>query len=194
MADDTEERRRFFRVNDTINLHHKLIDEFDLNKLSHVSNDILSTCSLATALDVLAQDSKNLFTRVERRDPEIAEYLKVLDTKINLIAQAIIIQNENYFEHDTREVVMSATGLAFSNESAIKIGQLLELRILLTSCLAVIVAFARVVRCRDISNTNPKQPFEICVEYINLTVDEQELLIKHVVKKQLQQLRDKNEL
>ena len=193
MADDLEERRRYFRVNDIINLHHKLIDEVNMDKLSHVSNDILSNCSLGTALDVLAKDSRNLLARIERRDQETAEYLKLLDTKIHLIAQAIIIHGEQYFEHDAQEVTLSATGLSFNNDTAIKVGQLLELRILLTSCMAVIVAFARVVQCKDVAKDNPKQPYNICVEYMNLAEDERELLIKHVVKKQMQQLRDKHE-
>lgn len=193
MADEIEEKRRYFRVNDTINLLHKVIDEKALNSLSHVSNDVLSNCSLTTALDVLAQEARMLMPRLERRDPELFEYLKIMDTKINLIAQAVTSQNDRFSEHDTREVSLSATGLAFSNEIPIEKGELLELRMLLTSCMAVIVAYGRVVQCKDISQDNPQRPFAICVEYINLKEDDRELLIRHVVKKQLQQLRDKNE-
>lgn len=193
MADEIEEKRRYFRVNDTINLFHKVIDENALNSLSHVSNDVLSNCSLTTALDVLSQEARMLAPRLERRDPELFEYLKIMDTKINLIAQAVSSQSEQFAEHDTREVSLSATGLAFSNEMPIEQGELLELRMLLTSCMAVIVAYGRVVQCKDISQDNPQRPYAICVEYINLKEDDRELLIKHVVKKQLQQLRDKNE-
>ena len=193
MADEIEEKRRYFRVNDTINLLHKVIDEKALNSLSHVSNDVLSNCSLTTALDVLAQEARMLMPRLERRDPELFEYLKIMDTKINLIAQAVSSQNDQFSEHDTRDVSLSATGLAFSNEMPIEKGELLELRMLLTSCMAVIVAYGRVVQCKDISQDNPQRPFAICVEYVNLKEDDRELLIRHVVKKQLQQLRDKNE-
>ena len=193
MADEIEEKRRYFRVNDTINLLHKVIDKKDVSELSHVSNDVLGNCSLTAALEVLTQEARMLSPRLERRDPEMFEYLKIIDTKINLIAQAINTQGEQFSEHDTREVSLSATGLAFSNEEAIEEGELLELRMLLTSCMAVIVAYARVVQCKDISADNPQRPFAICVEYINLTDDDRELLIKHVIKKQLQQLRVKNE-
>ncbi|TPQ29672.1 PilZ domain-containing protein [Methylomonas koyamae] len=193
MAEEIEEKRRYFRVNDTINLLHKVIDKKNFDAASHVSNDVLSNCTLSSALDVLAQEARMLGPRLERRDPEMFEYLKIIDTKINLIAQAINAQTDNFSEHDTREVSLSATGLAFSNEQAIAVGEILELRMLLTSCMAVIVAYARVVQCKDISQDNPQRPFAICVEYINLTEDNRELLIKHVIKKQLQQLRDKNE-
>ncbi len=192
MADEIEEKRRYFRINDTINLLHKIIDENALIRLSHVSNDVLSNCSLTAALDVLSQEARLLVPRLERRDPELFEYLKIMDTKINLIAQAISLQNEQFSEHDTREVCLSATGLAFSNEVPIKEGELLELRMFLTSCMAVIVAYGRVVQCKDISQENPQRPFSICVEYVNMKEDDRELLIKHVVKRQLQQLRDKS--
>jgi hypothetical protein len=193
MADEIEEKRLYFRVNDTINLHHKIIDEHTLDRYSHVSNDVLNNCTLRTAIQVLTQDSRTLFSRLERKDPEIAEYLRIIDTKINLIVQAISDQEQPFLEHDTRDVVLSATGLAFNNETEIKSGQLLELKMLLTSCMAVIVAFGRVVQCRDVSQESPEQPFAICVEYVNLQDDDRELVIKHVVKKQLQQLRDKFE-
>lgn len=193
MADEIEEKRRYFRVNDTINLLHKLIDKNSVSALSHVSSDVLGNCSLTAALEVLTQEARMLSPRLERRDPEMFEYLKIIDTKINLIAQAIHAQSEQFSDHDTREVSLSATGLAFSNEEAIAEGELLELRMLLTSCMAVIVAYARVVQCKDISVDNPERPFAICVEYVNLKDDDRELLIKHVIKKQLQQLRDKNE-
>jgi len=55
MADEIEEKRRYFRVNDTINLLHKVIDKKNVDALSHVSNDVLGNCSLTSALDVLAQ-------------------------------------------------------------------------------------------------------------------------------------------
>jgi c-di-GMP-binding flagellar brake protein YcgR len=120
------------------------------------------------------------------------EYLKIIDSKINLITQALTAQDEAFSEHDMREVSLSAAGVAFTNDKPIQVGELLELRMLLTSCLAVIVAFARVVQCKDISKDNPQNPFAICVEYVNMKEEDRELLIKHVIKKQMQQLRDKN--
>ena len=108
------------------------------------------------------------------------------------MAQAIASQDHEFSEHDKREVNLSASGLAFNNKEAISVGTVLELRMLLTSCLAVIIAYARVVQIKDISKDNPEHPFEICVEYINMNEDDRELLIKHVIKKQMQQLREKN--
>ncbi len=192
MADDNEEKRRYFRVNDTINLLHKIIDEDDVDKLSHVTNDVLGNCTLPVALEVLNEEARMLAPRLERRDPEFFDYLKILDTKINLIAKAMTVRDDEFSKHDKREVSLSGAGLAFTNPEPIEVGALLELRMLLTSCLAVIVAFARVVQCKAISDSPSESSFEVCVEYVNMKDEDRELLVKHVVKKQLQQLRDKN--
>lgn len=192
MADDNEEKRRYFRVNDTINLLHKVIDEDDVDKLSHVTSDVLGNCTLPVALEVLNEEARMLAPRLERRDPEFFEYLKILDTKLNLIAKAMTVRDDEFSKHDKREVSLSGAGLAFTNPEPIEVGSLLELRMLLTSCLAVIVAFARVLQCKAIADSPSATSYEICVEYVNMKDEDRELLVKHVVKKQLQQLRDKN--
>lgn len=194
MAEEFEEKRRYFRVNDTINLLHRVVDEGRINQRSHVSTDVLSSCSLSAALDVLNQEAAALSLRLERRDPEMFEYLKIIDNKINLIALALNpqINTDEFSEHDMHDVSLSAAGVAFTNEIALPVGTLLELRMLLTSCLVVVVVFARVVQCKDISQDTTAYPFAICAEYININEEDRELLIKHVIKKQMQQLRDKN--
>jgi len=192
MSESFTEKRRYFRVNDTISLLHRVIKEDQIAAASHVSHDVLSSCSLVAALDMLNQEAAALAPRLDRRDPEMFEYLKILDSKINLIVQSLNPPHDEFSEHDKRDVSLSAAGVAFNNEKAIPVGTLLELRMLLTSCLAIIIVFGRVVHCKDISENNLQQPYEIRVDYINIKEADRELLIKHVIKKQMQQLRDKN--
>lgn len=192
MAEEFEEKRRYFRVSDTINLLYKVVNEIQVKQLSHVSSDVLSTCSLSAALEVLDQEAAALAPRLDRRDPEMFEYLKILDNKINLIVQSLSPRQEDFSEQDKREVNLSAAGVAFTNDVSIPVDTLLELRMVLTSCLAVIVAYGRVAQCKDISQDNTEHPYAICVEYVNMKEEDRELLIKHVIKKQMQQLRDKN--
>lgn len=192
MVEDFTEKRRYFRVNDTINLLHRVVKEDQIAAVSHVSHDVLSSCSLGAALEMLNQEAAALAPRLDRRDPEMFDYLKILDSKINLIVQSLNPQQNEFSEHDKRDVSLSAAGVAFNNDKAIPVGTMLELRMLLTSCLAVVIVFGRVVHCKDISRDNPRQPYEIGVDYINIKEEDRELLIKHVIKKQMQQLRDKN--
>ncbi len=192
MKNNAHERRRFFRIEDTVNLYYRIIDEQQLEQLSQVSNDILSTCSLAAALDVFNQEARVIAPRVERSAPEVYEYLKILDDKITLLAQAVMRQSTDLTEHASRNVNLSATGIAFESEEKLEPGAYLEIKMMLTSCMAVIIAYARVIYCKP-NQDNPDFPYFVGVEYINLKDEDREILIKHVVKRQMEQIREEKQ-
>jgi len=189
----SEDKRRFFRITDEINLFYKIVDEQTVVSASKVTDDLLSNCSLVTALDVLNQESRLIMFRVEKNNPEIAEYLKVIDSKIGLLAQAIMRQGNDFPESNMRNANISASGLAFESDNPIKEGEFLEIKLLLTSSLAVIVIYGQVIYCREDSEDNESMPYQIGIDYINLNEQDREVLIKHVVKRQMQQIREQKE-
>lgn len=189
MNTENQERRRFFRIEDTVNLFYKVIDEETVSELSYVSDDVLSNSSLAAVLDAISQEARIIGFRLEKREPEIFEYLKLMDAKINMVAQAVMMQGNQFGEHDTRDVNISASGLAFHTDEELKAGQFLEIKMMLTSCMAVIVVYAKVVYCLY-DEDNEESPYHVGVDYINMKDEDRELLIKHVVKKQMQQIRE----
>jgi hypothetical protein len=188
-----EERRRFFRVDDEVNLFYQKIDEKMILEPSQLSGNILSNCSLSAALDMVSQDSALLLNRLERNQPDVADYLKLINAKIDLLAQAIMLQSDQFKENDTRNSNLSASGIAFESEQRLEIGDYLEIKMLLVHCVAVIVVYGRVVYCKDIQSDDAQYPYLVGVDYVNMKEQDRELLIKHVVKKQLQQLRCKKE-
>jgi c-di-GMP-binding flagellar brake protein YcgR len=188
-----DDRRRFFRIDDEVNLFYKVVDEQEVLSASQVTNDLLSNCSLVTALDMLDQESRLIMYRIEKNDPEIAEYLKIQESKISLIAQAVMTQGNDFSKGDMRNANISASGLAFECENLIKEDEFLEIKLLLTSCLAVIVIYGKVIYCKETENGEAAMPYLIGVDYINMKEQDREVLIKHVVKRQMQQIRENKE-
>ncbi len=189
MNTPTKERRRFFRIEDKINLFYKIVDEQTVKSVHYMSDDVLSNCSLAAALDALSEEGKVAAARLERGDHEVLAYLKILDAKINLIAQALMSQHADFAEHDTHNVNLSASGIAFDADEKIPENSFLEIKIMLTSCLAVIVAYGQVIYCKK-NPSDSESPYQIGVDYVEMKEDDRELLIKHVVKKQMQHIRE----
>ncbi len=190
----TEDRRGFFRIDDDINLFYKKVDEKLVREPHHISDSILSSCPLSTALEVVSQDSASMLYRLDKSLPDVADYLRVIDTKINLIAQAIMMQGFQFKENDTRNVNISASGMAFNCKDAFKAGDFLEIKILLISSMVAIVTYAKVVYCKNAPSSDGDYPYFIGIDFIDMKDDDKELLIKHVVKKQLQQIRDKKQV
>ena len=190
----TEDRRGFFRIDDEVNLFYKKIDEKLVNEPHHVSDNILNSCSLSTALETVSEESTLLLHRLDKNLPEVADYFRLIDTKINLLAQAIMMQGLQVKENDTRNVNMSATGIAFNCEEALNENDYLEIKILLISCMTVIVTYGRVVYCKNSQSNDDRYPYFVGVNFIKMKDDDREMLIKYVVKEQLQQIRDKKQV
>jgi c-di-GMP-binding flagellar brake protein YcgR len=182
----SEDRRRFFRIDDAINLYYKIVDEQTVISASKMTDDVLSSCSLATALDVLGQESRLILHRVEKREPEIAEYLKLMDSKIGLLAQAVLQQDNDLSESKVCNTNLSASGLAIEVETPVKEGEFIEVKLFLSSCVAVILLYGKVVYCKK----NAESSYQIGIDYINLKDEDREVLIKHIVKRQMQQIRE----
>lgn len=192
---NNEERRRFFRIDDDINLYYKVLGPNPVNDTSYVSTDILGSCSLASALDMLSQEAKVLMRRIETRDPDVADYLKLLNNKIEIIAQTMMLQGTDFGEQTTRNVNLSASGLAFDNDEELKMSDYLEVKMVLSSIAAVILVNAKVVYCKkNIDSEQSNKPsYMIGLDYVNIQDQDRELLIKHIVRRQMQQIRASKE-
>jgi hypothetical protein len=188
-----EDRRGFFRIDDEVNLSYKKIDEKQVHEPHHVSDNILNSCSLSTALETVSEESGMLLRRLDKTLPEVADYLRLIDTKINLIAQAITMQGFQVKENDIRKVNISATGIAFNCEEALEYGDYLEIKILLTSCMRVILTYGKVIHCQNSPSNDGRYPYFAGVNFINMKDEDREMLIKYVVKEQLHQIRDKKQ-
>ena len=183
-----EDRRRFFRIDDAINLYYKIVDEKTVISASKMTDDVLSSCSLATALDVLGQESRVILHRIEKREPEIAEYLKLMDSKIGLLAQAVLQQDNDLSQSKVCNTNLSASGLAIEVETPVNEGEFIEVKLFLSSCVAVILLYGKVIYCKKNADS-----YQIGIDYINLKDEDREVLIKHIVKRQMQQIRENKE-
>lgn len=189
-----EDRRRFFRIDDAVNLYYKVVDEKTVKAASNVSDDLLSNCSLVTALDVLDQESRLIMHRIEKNEPEIAEYLKIIDSKMSLLATSLMQQSNDLTESKLCNTNISASGLSIEIDEPVKEGEYIEIKMLLTSCIAVILVHGKVVYCKKNELGGENKPYQIGIDYINLKEQDREILIKHVVKRQMQQIRENKEI
>lgn len=183
------ERRRFFRIEDEINLFFKKIDPAIVDKSIPATGDEFNSCSLVVDLDVLNQEATLILSRIERSNRDLADYLKVLDKKIALLATAVLRDANNLDDLSSRNASLSASGVSFECEEMLNTGDFLELRMLLSSCMAVFICYGKVIYCRKNKLPNSPYPYVAGVEYVEIKEQDKELMIKHVVKRQMQQIR-----
>lgn len=188
--DQRSERRRFFRIEDEIVLVYRSIAPEDMPDPAQFSNQALDQFSLTSTLEYLTQESHAHLRRIERDYPDVAEYLKTLERKIDVLAQALMISNNRLVDQPTRKVNLSAAGIAFDAEQPIPQGSLLELKMVLPPSLVGIITFGKVVHCSPLAN---EASWRVGVDFLSMREQDREFLIRHVVKRQLTLLREQKQ-
>ncbi len=186
----SEERRRFFRIEDEIVLVYRPIAPEDMPDPDQFQNQALDPFSLTSTLEYLTQESHAHLRRIERDHPDVAEYLKTLERKIDVLAQALMISNNRLVDQPTHKVNLSAAGIAFDADRPIAEGGLLELKMVLPPSLVGIVTFGRVVHC---SPSEDGKSWRVGVDFLSMREQDREVLIRHVVKRQLTLLRERKQ-
>ncbi|MDP1771531.1 MAG: PilZ domain-containing protein [Methylobacter sp.] len=154
-------RRVSFRIYDEVNLFYQKIDETLLTEPQSAIDDILNAPSWSTDMDT-GLPEKNL---PEGKMPGF-----------------------QFNENETHNVNISASGMAFNCEDALKEGDYLAIRMLLGSSTSAILAYGKVVYCRNSNPSETQYPYFIGAHFIKMADEDRELLVKHVARKRSQQV------
>ena len=184
-----QERRRSFRVTDKIALMLRFFPQeevelamqsFSVRRRDHGMMNMF-----------LHNRDKHLpvMTAIQSRAPEVATYLRYLESKIDTIAGMMQIQELGLPSEPTHEVNLSATGLRFLHDQMLQVDEVIEMEMLLFPSYALIPALSKVVACEEVAANDPLHRFSVAVDFILLNDDDQDLLIKHNVSRQMHDLQ-----
>lgn len=190
---DRQERRRYFRIDDEIILIFKEVGQgFLLDPENLKNEEILNAFSLSSALDFLTQESRVQLKKLERTQPEAADIIKNLERKIDLIAQSLLVNETKPSDRSTQEVNISAAGIAFDADNALEPGTIIQLKMILPTSLVALMTYGKVVY----SKINPNAAsfgHRIGVDFLWMKEQDKELLIRYIVKRQIQQIKNREE-
>ena len=155
-------RRGSFRIYDEVNLSYKKIDEAWGGNSRAIPDNIDPSFS----------------TDIEKVPRNLAALLPKLEKDLSDLP---------FNEHESRNVNISASGMAFNCEDALKEGDILVIKIQLASSTAVIVTYSQVVYCKNLqaddSPNDSPHPCFVGAHFVDMKEEDRALLIKHVDKK-----------
>jgi len=190
--DADHERRSFFRIMDEVILSYRRLDPDapeSLQKQPHPSRDAYA---LSSKLALLQQQSQILLWRVEKDDPALAGYLELLEEKIQTITDYLLDQDSQWETRHTQQVTLSGSCMAYTSETCQEIGARLELRLILLPRRTGLLLNGQVTACQAIPSSQGLR-YQIVVDFTEVSEDDQEILISHLIKKQQEQLRSDKE-
>ena len=184
---DVDDRREYYRIEDTIALDFSLISIAEAHA-SEPLHDNSPLFNLLSELHLMDFESQHLLRHISERDRTLANYLKVMNKRIDLLGQAVA-QSLLRDIGAPRRVSISEGGISFNHHKAVPAGSHLALKMVLMPQALGLLLRAQVVHCQRREDGQ----FEIGTEFEALTDTQRQLVARHILQKQALERRQARE-
>lgn len=181
------ERRQHFRIEDQIYFEYKVLEPGNCYTDQLISQDLLGqggqryqeTMHYFKNLD---QELSALTETLAARDPAIAQYLNLINTKIDFLVRKLTMDTRTQL----RKVNLSLGGMSFHTKEKIKEKSYLKLVIYTKPKMVPIIINAVAVYCEYLSQSS----YRTAVQFENMTSEQEQLLSQHIMHAQVQYQTD----
>lgn len=194
--DQANDRRNYFRIDDSVRLGLTRLspDELD-ERLDRLDQDLAGNFTVMSSLAAITAQMTVGLRRIENRDPDLAAYLRAIDQKIEVIGRAFIAQDSEAVAERAVPVNLSAGGMCVGSSERFEPGDALEIRMLLFPSFTGVLIYGTVVDCSPptVEHGEEAGRFEqlVRIEFTHIREQDRELLIRHLLRRQSDQLRDR---
>lgn len=196
MSNKESNRRRFFRIVDSLGVSYKVMTEAELNGAGGESDE--PSKPFVDTFSVMKNYNEALSSALENiypRDPDVASAIEQLNNKFDAILMMLELDSlvTQRACHKVEEASISASGIAFPVEEQLNEGTFLALDLLLRPSPNHIGAIGKVISCDKLQDQNV---YYLRVEFTEMSEPDKERLIQHIVQRQgvlLRELKDEME-
>lgn len=179
---DSDERRRFLRVDDQL--------LFRVRRRDIAEDPGADAGPAAVGIDQLMMELDRqvavAIASLEPVAPQTAGVLHALDQKIGAVGRMVTGEGRLLLQEPLRTVNLSASGMAFTHPEPLAVGAELELQMALLPEFTFFSPRARVV---DSQPTDDRGGYLVAVEFQDLDEAECDLLVRHVFRRHSEELR-----
>lgn len=184
------ERRESFRIDDKVHLSLRILSEDEYQRLlSELPEHAAIEGALMNQLRTLTAQTSHLLVNIRKSDPDIANYLGMLDRKINMLAAHLEgSRSGDGMAPDTR-VNLSAGGIGFWRDQPLPRGTKLELRLVLFPSYTRIRALAQVLHAQEDELKPAHLRYRMGAAFTQISEAEKDALVRHLIELQSALLR-----
>jgi len=179
---EREDRREYYRIDDEIALHLRLLAEDAGHAGCAFPEDALLFSQLE-ALQALELQTQPLLRQLGERDALLANCLRLFEQRNTLLTQTLLRQVDTDFGN-SQQVNLSEVGLRMIYPQELLTGRRLALKILLLPQLHALLLCARIIHCQPVEGG-----YSIGLEFENLSAVQRQVLARHILHLQAQQRR-----
>lgn len=175
-----EEKRRFFRINETIGLAYEGLDD-DAEQVQH--EHMVDLWELMSEQD---EKIESLLQKADTQAPVVADLVRAFNQKLERIVRLLVVENRmvDRLANKAKEVNISACGIGFWSDRPIAENTRLKLEIRLFPGDKSLTTGGRVIACEA-----EGERYFWRIDFFDMSRAEQENLIQHIVQRQSAQLK-----
>ena len=181
------ERRSYFRIDESIALEFKEVEEITANTAAaevHFSNT--ASLKLFAELRKIDNDNAHLFHQIKETSRALGEYLHNLNRKIDIIGQQLMADTRPLPPSKTIKLVnLSEGGIAFGSARAVAVNHYIVLRLIFLPSNAGMVLFAKIIRCEP----NDTGEYQIAAKFHRVNDSQQQLIGQQIMRAQMAERR-----
>ncbi|MEA1868291.1 MAG: PilZ domain-containing protein [Thermodesulfobacteriota bacterium] len=186
-----KERRLYYRIDDEVILLYREIPPDELKKIkTNLSEQLVNAFTLDSKFAAIGQEIHLLLIDIKKQSRAMARYLSTIDRKLNILARAVLAQERDVLDQPAQLVNLGAGGLAFYAITPAELNGVLELRMILNPSCTGILTYGKVVYCNDNSGDVDGFPYRIGVEFCEIENETRDLLVKHILHKEVIQKKE----
>lgn len=183
LSDD--ERRRYFRIEDTVGVSYEPLSEAEAKQreveLKH------SNRHGPDRLHRVERQLQLLIDKLRIQQPEFAEAIELLNVKFNTL-KASQVTDDTKRRSYIRQVNLSACGISLEGNDKFASGQKLYIDLTLLPTDLHIYTLGEVIDCK--TTTDPDWNFVMRIDFYGMSAEDEELLVQHMVKRQARILHE----
>ena len=189
MRNDQQERRRYFRITDQVAISYRLIDDADNTETGVNMN---SPSALIVQLESEITTGLEILRSVQ---PQVHQLLELYNRKINLVLSLDETLSEPVSDQQKRsqQVNISACGIAFPSYEQLAPNQKILMELTLFPSNMCLKLVAVVIGCESLEEAIGEDCYIARADFVDITNNEQEVLVQHVIKRQTLQLKERRE-
>ena len=184
---DEEERREYYRIEDSVALEINLLSETD--PAGHTAmRETSALFDLLSELHINEFESQHLLRQVDERDRVLSGLLQSLSKRIDLLGQ-VVAQTALGKLGAPQPVIISEGGVQFDSAQFYGLGAQLSIKMVLMPQASALMLHAQVIHCDKLADGQ----FEIGTEFIDLPDSQRQLLARYILQRQAAMRRQKLE-
>lgn len=175
---DEEERREYYRIEDSVALEINLLSSSD--ETGHQAmRETSALFELLSELHIAEFESQHLLRQLDDRDRVVNSLMQSFGKRIELLGR-VVAQTTLGKLGAPQPVIISEGGVQFHSATPYAVDAQLSIKMVLMPQASALMLHAKVTHCHAL----PDEQFEIGTEFIDLPDSQRQLLARYILQRQ----------